>query len=303
MDSFPAGKEARLELLQCHVPIAAFKPSPILMKFSLALGTALMLSAGGTQAQEAAAPLWEVGLIGGFASTPTYPAANERTQRVLALPFLIYRGEVLRADRDGLSARVLHTSDVDFDVGFSASLPSRANDSIARQGMADLGTLLELGPRLKWTLSRPSPDSRLQLQFPLRAVLELRDGVSAQGLILEPELNFQKRHVGAGWSLAASIGAVFGDRKRNNFFYGVAPQYATVSRPTFDAQAGLISSRLSLSTSKHLNSDWRLFGFLRFENYAGTANQASPLHLQTNATSVGLALAWTLGRSERRAQE
>lgn len=271
------------------------------MKFTLAVGTALLLSASGAQAQEAAAPLWEIGLIGGFASTPTYPAANERTQRALALPFLIYRGEILRADRDGLSARVLHTSDVEFDIGFSASLPSRANDSIARQGMADLGTLLELGPRLKWTLSRPSPDSRLLFQFPLRTVLELRDGITAQGLIFEPELNFEKRS--AGWSLAASVGAVFGDRKRNNFFYGVAPQYATASRPAFDAQAGLISSRLSLSTSKHLGSDWRLFGFLRFENYAGTANQASPLHLQTNATSVGLALAWTLGRSERRAQE
>lgn len=271
------------------------------MKSTFALGTALMLSAISALAQESAAPLWEVGLIGGFASTPTYPAANERTQRALALPFLIYRGEVLRADRDGLSARVLQTSDVEFDVGFSAALPSRANDSAARQGMADLGTLLELGPRLKWTLVRPSPDSRLQLQLPLRAVLELKNGVSAQGLIFEPELNCEKRNVGAGWSLAASVGAVFGDRKRNDFFYGVAPQYATASRPAYDAQAGLISSRVSMSTSKHLDSDWRLFGYLRFENYAGTANQASPLHLQTSAASIGLAVAWTFARSERRA--
>lgn len=273
------------------------------MKFTFTPGIALLLTALGVQAQEADPRLWEVGVIGGFASTPAYPAANERTQRVLALPFLIYRGEVLRADRDGLSARVLHNSDLDLDVGFSASLPSRANDSIARQGMADLGALVELGPRLRWTLSRPSPDSRVQLQFPLRAVMELRDGISAQGLILEPELNFEKRNVGSGWSLAASVGAVFGDRKRNHFFYGVAPQYATTSRPAYEARAGLISSRLSVSTSKHLDPDWRLFGFLRFENYAGTPNQSSPLHLQTHGASVGLALAWTFARSERLARE
>ncbi len=272
------------------------------MKSTFALGAALLLTGFVAQAQEADAPLWEIGLVTGFASTPAYPAANERTQRALALPFLVYRGEVLRTDRDGLSARVLHTSDVELDVGFSAALPSRANDSAARQGMADLGALLEMGPRLKWTLLRPSSDSRLQVQLPLRAVLELKDGISAQGLIFEPELNFEKRNAGAGWSLAASAGVVLGDRKRNDFFYGVAPQYATPLRPAYEAQSGLISSRLSVGTSKHLGSDWRLFGFLRLENYAGSANQGSPLHLQTSAASVGLALAWTLGRSEERAR-
>lgn len=140
----------------------------------------------------------------------------------------------------------------------------------------------------------------MQLQLPLRAVLELKDGVSAQGLIVEPELNFERRNAGVGWSLGASVGAVFGDRKRNNFFYGVPAQYANATRHAYEAQAGLISSRLSLSASKHLGTDWRLFGFVRFENYSGTANQASPLHLQSNATSIGVALAWTLARSERR---
>lgn len=271
------------------------------MKSNLALGTAILLTVSVAQAQEASAPLWEIGLIGGFAATPTYPAANERTQRAMALPFLIYRGEVLRADRDGLNARVLRNSDLELDIGFSASLPSRASDSVVRQGMADIGTLLELGPRLKWTFARPSSDSRMQLQLPLRAVLELKDGISAQGLIFEPELNFEKRNVGAGWSLGASVGTVFGDHKRNDFFYGVPTQYSNTTRPAYEARAGLISSRLSFSTSKHLGTDWRLFGFVRFENYSGTANQTSPLHLQTNAASVGLALAWTLGRSERRA--
>lgn len=271
------------------------------MKSKLMLGLALVFSALAVKAQGIASPLWEVGLIAGFASTPTYPAANERTQRTLALPFLIYRGDVLRADREGLSARLMQTSDLELDLGFSAALPSQANNASARAGMADLGTLLELGPRLKWTLMRPGPDSRWQLQLPLRGVLELKDGLSAQGLVFEPELNFEKRNVGAGWKMAASVGAMFGDRKRNQFFYGVAPHYASALRPAYDAQAGLIASRLDLSVSKHLRSDLRLFGYVRYESYAGTANQASPLHMQASAGSIGLALAWTLLQSERRA--
>jgi hypothetical protein len=56
-----------------------------------------------------------------------------------------------------------------------------------------------------------------------------------------------------------------------------------------------------LSTSKDLNADVRVFGFVRLESYAGAANQRSPLHRQSSGASVGLALAWTLGRSERSA--
>lgn len=41
-------------------------------------------------------PLWEAG-IGGFAgSVPDYPAAGQNTFRALALPYLIYRGDILR---------------------------------------------------------------------------------------------------------------------------------------------------------------------------------------------------------------
>lgn len=271
------------------------------MKIHRILGAALLLPALGAQAQEAAAPLWEAGLIAGYANTPSYPAASERASRALVVPYLIYRGEILRADRDGVGARVLYTQSIEIDLGVSASLPSSANDSPARRGMADLGTLIEMGPRLKLTLARPARDSRVQLKLPLRAVLEYKDGLHAQGLSLEPELNYEKRNMADGWSLAASASVMLGDRKQNNLHYGVAAPYATAARPAYDAQAGLIASRITLSTSKHLDADLRVFGFLRLESFAGSANRDSPLYVKSSASSIGLALAWTLGRSERRA--
>lgn len=273
------------------------------MKITLAIGAGLLLTALTAQAQETALPLWEVGLAGGFAATPSYPAAAERTSRALALPYLVYRGEVLRADREGVGARLIYTRDVEFDIGLAASLPSRSTDSPARTGMPDLGTLIEVGPRLKWIVARPAPGSRLQIELPLRAVLEFNSGVKRQGLVFEPELKYEKHDANDDLRLNASASLVLGDRSLNSYFYGVTPEYSTTLRPAYEAQAGLIATRLSLSGSKKLNPDIRLFGFVRFESYAGAANLNSPLYRQSTGTSVGLAFAWTLGRSERLAHE
>ena len=81
----------------------------------------LSLPAG---AQEASLPLWEAG-VGAFgARTPAYPGAAEHTSRALALPFLLYRGEVLRADQGGIGARLFRSDRLEFDVGLAGALPS-----------------------------------------------------------------------------------------------------------------------------------------------------------------------------------
>ena len=272
------------------------------MKIYLVFSTALLIAATAAQAQEGARPLWEIGAFGGATSTPAYPGAADRTSRAVVLPYLIYRGDVIRAERGSLGARMVRTDNFEFDLGFAASLPANTQDTAARQDMPDLGTLIEFGPRLKMTLARPAPGSQVRLEVPVRAVLEFNSGVHAQGVAFEPELVFETRDIGAGWGLSASGSLVFGDRKLNNFFYGVMPAFATITRPAFDAQAGLIATRLALSTSKEITPDVRLFGFVRYESYSGAANLNSPLHQSSNGTSIGIGLAWTLGRSEERAK-
>ena len=246
-------------------------------------------------------PLWEVGALGLTASGPAYPASNERIGRLLVLPLVIYRGEVLRADRGSVGARVVRTDDFELDVGFAGSLPASSSDIAVRQGMPDLGTLIEFGPRIKWTLAQPTPGSRVRLDLPLRAVLEINGGVRGQGYALEPEVSYEVRDIGAGWSLSTGVSLVLGDQQLNQYFYGVPVALATATRPAYDAQAGLISSRLNLSTTKRLTPDVRVFGFARFDLHQGAANRTSPLFVQNQGTSVGIGLAWTLGRSEARA--
>jgi outer membrane protein len=274
------------------------------MQTSLASSVALFIVAmtASAQAQDSAKPLWEIGAFAGVANTPAYPGSADRTSRALLMPTLIYRGDIIRAERGSIGARLVHTDNMEFDLGFSGSLPANTQDNSARKGMPDLGTLIEFGPRLKMTLAHPAPGSRVRLEVPVRTVLEFNNGVNSQGIAFEPELVYEQLDVGAGWRLSASGSLVFGDSKLNNFFYGVTPQYATATRPTYDAQAGLIATRLAMSTAKSLTPDLRVFGFVRYESYAGAANLNSPLHQSTNGAAIGMGLTWTLGRSEERAK-
>ncbi len=260
---------------------------------ALALAFALPAAAQ----QSPALPLWEAGVVGGAVSTPAYPGAAERSSRVLALPFLIYRGEVLRSDASGIGARLLHTDRVEFDVGFAASLPARSDAGAARAGMPDLGLLVEFGPRVKVLLANPTPATRLKLELPLRAVMELHGGVRRQGTTFEPRLVWDTRESASPWSYDATLGLVMGDRAINRYFYEVQPQYATPDRPAYRAGAGLMLVRVGLSASYKLNDDVRLFGFVRQESYAGAANRDSPLMKRSSGASIGAGFAWTLGRS------
>ena len=254
-----------------------------------------------TQTQAPPLPLWELGAFAGTATTPAYPGSADRASRTLVLPVFVYRGEVFRAERGDIGARLFSSDSAELDLGFAASLPATSDDLTARKGMSDLGTLVEFGPRVKFTLARPAPGTRVRLELPLRAVLEFNNGVRQQGYAFEPELGLEMRDVGAGWSLSATASLVFGDKDLNTYFYGVSAPYATAARPVFDAQAGLITTRLGLSMAKGLTPDVRVFGYVRHELMEGAANKASPLFQQTTGTSIGLGLLWTLARSEQRA--
>lgn len=267
------------------------------MKRSIWCGLFVVAASSGTGA--APLPLWEAGVIGGVVSTPAYPGAAERSNRALALPFLIYRGEVFRSDQSGINARLLRSDTFELDVGFAASLPARSDAGAARAGMPDLGTLLELGPRLKINLARPTPTSRLRFDLPLRAVFEARHGMRNQGYTFEPKLVYEMRDASGRWSGDAHIGAVLGDRKINGYFYDVLPQYARADRPAYAADSGLMLARVGLSASRLVNDDVRVFGFARYETYAGAANRDSPLMKRSTGASAGIGVAWTLGRSAR----
>jgi outer membrane scaffolding protein for murein synthesis (MipA/OmpV family) len=248
------------------------------------------------------APLWE---IGGFAlgvSQQAYPGADQQVDRLLPLPFVIYRGRFLRADRETTGLRAIKTPRYEIDVGAAASFAARSTEVDARRGMPELGTLIEFGPRLKVNLGDGPGGGRWRLDLPVRGVFDLSDGGAYRGMAFEPRLLWQQQ-VSPQFAYSASLGTIVGNKPLARIFYGVDNTYALISRPAYAAEGGLIAWRFATSLNYSLSREWRLFGFGRVDTVAGAANEDSPLVRQTTGVSAGFGVFYTWLRSERGAED
>jgi len=273
-----------------------------MLRVLAAAGAAGLLAAGACPAlgeERQPLPRWEIGALAFGVSQPAYPGSDTQLTRGLAVPYLIYRGAVLRADGETAGLRAIKTERFELDVGFAGAFGSRAGEVPARAGMPRLGTLVEFGPRLKWRLTAPGQvvlGGRWTFELPLRGVFDLDHGLRHRGSTLEPEIGVETRLAG-GLNLGFTASAILGDRQLADTFYGVAPAYATAARPAYAAQAGLVAWRLGASLSRPIAPDWRVFGFARVDSVSGAANAASPLVRRTVAPTVGVGLTWTWMRS------
>lgn len=241
-------------------------------------------------------PLWELGALGLLVSQQAYPGADQQVQRQLVLPYLTYRGQVVRAERDNAGLRALKAGNLELDLGVSAALGSNAGTVEARRGMADLGTLVELGPRLRWTFHLADDGSRWRLDLPLRGVVSLSDGLAHRGMAFEPEIKWQGLLAG-GWFVNTGVSVVLGDRRLASTYYGVPAGQATLSRPAYAAQSGLISTRLSVAAGRRIAPQWNAFVYGRIDSVEGAANQNSPLVRQTTGATVGVGVAYVWKQS------
>lgn len=266
---------------------------PVFAAFSLAASGACAQPAAPTQ------PLWELGAFAVAGSQQAYPGSDQQVRPLLALPFFIYRGPLLRADEGTVGARAFKSETTEVDIGLGLSFGSSASGTDARRGMPDIGTLVEAGPRLKVDLGPAPGDGRWRFALPLRGVFDINDRFAWRGLTLQPEIGWSRRGA-SGWSYGTTASALFGNERLADTFYSVDPAYATADRPAYDARAGLISWRLSLNATRLLTPDWRVFGYARMDSVAGAANRASPLVERTHGASAGIGLSWTWLRSADR---
>ncbi|MFG6449277.1 MipA/OmpV family protein [Roseateles sp. BYS180W] len=243
-------------------------------------------------------PLWELGLVSVAASQTAWPGAQQRVGRFLVLPYVVYRGEHLRADRDSAGWRAYKTSGFELDLGVGGSLGGAATNEGVRQGMPQLGTLLELGPRASWTLTQHR-DEQVVLELPLRAALDLSHRGRHRGWTLEPKLRWERALAGNTF-VAVSTSAVLADQRLASYFYGVEPPYATTQRPAYQARAGLVAWRLSASGAWRIHPQWRVFGALRGEVLSGAVNLDSPLVQRKTGYAAALGLVYTWKQSEQR---
>jgi MipA family protein len=256
---------------------------------------ATMLFAGSinftVQAAQSKLPLWEAGVLGFHIHQLAYPGSDQQIGRSFVLPYFIYRGELLRAERDNVGLRAFKTDTLELDIGFAAALGSSDDDLKVRQGMADLGSLIEAGPRLRWKLHQYDNGTSIRADFPLRAVLDLSDSLNYSGISFEPTLFAE--HISADNSFyRVSVSALIGNETLTDYFYQVKADEVMANRPQFDAKGGLMTLRSSVSVAKRWSSKWRSFGFARYEWLQGAVNANSPLVVKQGGWSFGVGLTY-----------
>jgi hypothetical protein len=103
---------------------------------------ALAFSGAATGARAEQLPLWEAGVGVTVLSFPDYRGSNERRPWVLPFPYLVYRGEFLKADERRMRGLFFKTDRVELDVSVNATVPVKSSENEARRGMPDLDPTL-----------------------------------------------------------------------------------------------------------------------------------------------------------------
>jgi outer membrane protein len=242
-------------------------------------------------------PKWELGIGSVFFTQPDYVGNDEYRFRPIPFPWIVYRGERLRMDRDSIQTRIFGTDLVRLDLSAGGQISVDSDDCDLRHGMPDRDWMTQVGPTLKFKVAH-SDDGRhvLDVDVPLRTAISVNiDDVDYQGLVSSPKLQY--RYEPDSWRLDANAGLEFQDNGYNEFYYGVAPKYATVDRAAYGAEGGYSGLRLSAGVSRYFGPFY-VGLFARWINLDGATFEHSPLVGSNNTFVGGVAIGWILMKSD-----
>jgi outer membrane scaffolding protein for murein synthesis (MipA/OmpV family) len=246
-------------------------------------------------------PLWEVGLGVGALAFADYRGADTGHVYPLPVPYFVYRGQFLRADRDGVRGLLFDQRVVELNISVGATTPVRSGDTLARHGMPDLKPTVEIGPSIDVHLWK-SVDRKvhLDLRLPARAAVTVESSPRSIGWFTAPQLAVDVLDVGhhPGWDLGLLAGPLYADQRYHQYFYGVAPQYATADRPAYQAHGGYSGTEGLVSLSKRFQNYW-VGAFVRYDVLNGATFASSPLVRSNGYWATGVGIAWMIGQSSR----
>lgn len=266
----------------------------LLIGLAIAIPANAHAQAGGAKR---AYPRWEIGLVGGVLSMPQYPGSDQRFTLPLVVPYLIYRGTFLHADRRGIRGSLLKGDRVSFDLDLSFGLPVR-NGNNARRGMPPLHLTGEAGPQLNWIIAK-SRVAELSLHLPVRFAVDTSR--TYLGWVCQPGLRYERNDLlGEPGKLALRLegGALYASQSYNQYYYGVDAPYVTATRPMYRAHQGLHSLYLYTALRYKLDDAHSIALMVRMQTLAPGVNANSPLVRRKFALSAGIGFVWRLWSSQ-----
>ena len=141
--------------------------------------------------------------------------------------------------------------------------------------------------KLRLVVQQHAHPVNLRLRLPVRQAFTVERSPRNAGVVFSPNLNLD---VPLGqWNLGMVAGPIFASRKQHAYFYDVAPQYASASRPAYQASSGYSGSQLLFSLSRKFRNVW-LGSYVRYDSLHGAKFANRPLVAQKRYVTGGIAL-------------
>lgn len=243
---------------------------------------------------------WELGVGVGSVRYPVYDGAAESRYLTVPFPYIVYHTPHLSVTNNRVRGIVLASSNWSLDVDFSGQPYVQSDRTRERTGMPDLQWLGEVGPALRYMAwESASQLTELDLVLPVRAAvsaqgltLHHRGAVIAPRLELDHDLSDDPQRL--DWDV--SLTAVFDDKGYDQYYYGVAPPFASAARPAYDAPGGYAGYRAELGFTLH-RDDFVYGAFIKYTSLKGAAFLDSPLVARSDGLSLGVSIAWIIQHS------
>jgi len=234
----------------------------------------------------------------GATAIPHYMGSDQSYTVALPLPYLIYRGERFKLDRDGARGLVIDGGRVSLDVGLSAGMPVSGGANRARAGMSALPLTMEAGPRLNIRISKDAAAVERIVRIPVRGVFDVQG--RGYGWVLEPRYTARFDSQEDNWKLRLDVGMLVASQRYLETYYGVAPAQATAERATYTSGSGLHSLFAYVTGDLPLGNHLWIKGFTKIRTLAPGVVRDSPLVKRNTNLTVGALLIWLPWQSDER---
>jgi outer membrane protein len=136
------------------------------------------------------------------------------------------------------------------------------------------------------------------LRLPLRAAVTVEASPRYIGWTFTPRfaVDIADPLGAAGWNLGVLAGPLFAAHRYDQYLYSVAPQYATASRPEYQASGGYAGTQAITAVSKRFPRFW-VGAYARYDTLSGASFAASPLVKRDSYWSAGFGISWMIHRS------
>jgi outer membrane scaffolding protein for murein synthesis (MipA/OmpV family) len=256
-------------------------------RLSLLAGLLLAISVAAAEQK----PKWELGAGVTTISLADYRGSREYSSISLPFPYLEYRGQFLRADREeGVRGRLFENTQLELNISGAFSPTVDTDDNPLREGMPALDPTFEIGAALDVNLSGASLKEGWLIRLPVRAVYAVADRrIEHIGWLAHPHLAYRHRY--EKWSLRAYAGPLLADNAYHDYYYRVAPEYVRAWRNEYNPGGGYSGLASGISVTRRWGRLWA-GAFIRYDNLAGARFETSPLVETRHYFAAGIGAAW-----------